>query len=308
MKTISNFSRRAALVVVAVLAMASYSRSQGQPDFSKVEIKTTKLADNFYTLEGQGGTIGILTGPDGIFMVDTQFAPLSQKIAAAIKQVSNQPIRFIVNTHVHGDHTGGNENFAKMGAVIISRNELRDRLAHPAPGANGAPVAPAPAAALPLITYEGQMTFHMNGEDIRLIPIPRAHTDGDTMVYFPGPDVIMTGDFYRSVQYPNIDRANGGSLNGMLDGLGRIIGLAGPNTKIVPGHGPMVGRAEVIAHRDMILAIRDKVSQLISQGKSQDDVMAARPTSDFDAKVPNSKETTQRFVTQVYAELTPAAK
>jgi cyclase len=308
MKTISDFSRRAALVVVAVLAMASYSRSQGQPDFSKVEIKTTKLADNFYTLEGQGGTIGILTGPDGIFMVDTQFAPLSQKIAAAIKQVSNQPIRFIVNTHVHGDHTGGNENFAKMGAVIISRNELRDRLAHPAPGANGAPVAPAPAAALPLITYEGQMTFHMNGEDIRLIPIPRAHTDGDTMVYFPGPDVIMTGDFYRSVQYPNIDRGNGGSLNGMLDGLGRIIGLAGPNTKIVPGHGPMVGRAEVIAHRDMILAIRDKVSQLISQGKSQDDVMAAHPTADFDAKVPNSKETTQRFVAQVYAELTPAAK
>lgn len=159
-----------------------------------------------------------------------------------------------------------------------------------------------------MITYEGQMTFHMDGEDIRLIPIPRAHTDGDTMVYFPGPDVIMTGDFYRSVQYPNIDRANGGSLNGMLDGLGRIIGLAGPNTKIVPGHGPMVGRAEVMAHRDMILAIRDKVSQLISQGKSQDEIMAAHPTAEFDAKVPNSKETTQRFVTQLYAELSPAAK
>jgi cyclase len=308
MKAIPNLFRRAALVVVAVLAVASYSRSQGQPDFSKVEIKTTKLANNFYTLEGQGGTIGILTGPDGVFMVDTQFAPLSEKIAAAIKQVSNQPIRFIVNTHVHPDHTGGNANFAKMGAVIISRNELRERLEHPAPGANGAPGTPAPATALPMITYEGQMTFHMDGEDVRLIPIPRAHTDGDTMVYFPGPDVIMTGDFYRSVQYPNIDRANGGSLNGMLDGLGRVIGLAGPNTKIVPGHGPMVSRAEVIAHRDMILTIRDKVSQLVSQGKSQDDVLAAHPTADFDSKVPNSKETTQRFVTQLYAELSPAAK
>src|SRR5690242_21877253 len=131
MKIMSSSLRRAALIVVAVLAVAGYSRSQGQPDFSKVQIKTTKLANNFYTLEGQGGTIGVLTGSDGIFMVDTEFAPLSEKIAAAIKEISNQPIRFIVDTHVHGDHTGGNENFAKMGAVLISRNELRDRLAHP---------------------------------------------------------------------------------------------------------------------------------------------------------------------------------
>lgn len=306
MKTMSSSVGRAMLVVFAVLALAAFSWAQGQPDFSKVEIKTTKLTDNFYTLEGQGGTIGILTGPDGIFMVDTQFAPLSGKIAAAIKQVSNQPVKFIVNTHVHPDHTGGNENFEKMGAVLISRNELRDRLEHPAPGANGAPGTPAPAAALPLITYEGQLTFHMDGEDVRLVPIPRAHTDGDTLVYFPKADVIMCGDFYRSIQYPNIDRANGGSLNGLLDGLGRLIGLAGPNTKIVPGHGPIVGRAEVIAHRDMVLAVRDRVSQLVSQGKTQDEVLAAHPTADYDAKVPNSKETTQRFVTQLYAELSSA--
>jgi cyclase len=306
MKKMSNSLGRAVLVVFALLAMATYSQAQGQPDFSKVEIKTTKLGNNFYTLDGQGGTIGVLTGPDGIFMVDTQFAPLSGKIAAAIKQISNGPIRFIVNTHVHPDHTGGNENFQKMGAVLISRNELRDRLAHPVPAANGTPGTPAPEDALPLITYEGQLTFHMDGEDVRLIPIPRAHTDGDTLVYFPKADVIMTGDFYRSIQYPNMDRANGGSLNGLLDGLGRLIGMAGPNTKIVPGHGPVVSRADVIAHRDMVLAIRDKVSQLMSQGKTQDEVLAAHPTADYDAKVPNSKETTERFVTQLYAELKPA--
>jgi cyclase len=287
-------------------AAPAHGQGQTQPDFSKIEIKTTKLGNNFYTLEGQGGTIGVLAGPDGVLMVDDQFAPLSAKIAAAIKQISDQPIRFLVNTHVHPDHTGGNENFGKMGAIIFAREELRDRLMHPNPAANGTPGVPAPAAALPLVTYEGIVKLHINGEVVELIPIPKAHTDGDTMIYFPGLDIIMTGDFYRSVQYPNIDRNNGGTLNGLLDGLGVVIGLAGPNTKIVPGHGPVVGRAEVLANRDMILAVRDRVAQLIAQGKTQDEVLAASPTAEYDARVPNSKETTQRFVTQLYAELKPA--
>jgi glyoxylase-like metal-dependent hydrolase (beta-lactamase superfamily II) len=293
-------------MAMAMGAAPAHGQGQTQPDFSKIEIKTTKLSNNFYTLEGQGGTIGVLAGPDGVLMVDDQFAPLSAKIAAAIKQISDQPIRFLVNTHVHPDHTGGNENFGKMGAIIFAREELRDRLMHPNPGANGTPGVPAPAAALPLVTYEGIVKLHINGEVVELIPIPKAHTDGDTMIYFPGLDIIMTGDFYRSVQYPNIDRNNGGTLNGLLDGLGVVIGLAGPNTKIVPGHGPVVGRAEVLANRDMILAVRDRVAQLIAQGKTQDEVLAASPTAEYDARVPNSKETTQRFVTQLYAELKPA--
>ena len=292
----------AATVVFGAIGLFSIRAFAQATDYSKVEIKTSKLANNFYMLEGQGGTIGVLACPDGVFMVDDEFAPLSQKIVAAVKQVSDQPIRFLVNTHVHPDHTGGNENFGKMGVTIISRDELRDRLAHPV-GANGAPGTPAPAAALPLITYEGRAKFHMDGEEIELIPIPRAHTDGDTLVFFHNADVIMCGDFYRSIQYPNIDRANGGSLEGMLDGLGVLIGLAGPNTKIVPGHGPVVSRMEVMAHRDMILAIRDRVAQLVAQGKSQDEVIAAHPTADYDTRVPNSKETSDRFVTQLYAEL-----
>src|SRR5580704_12620469 len=226
--------------------------AQGQPDFSKVEIKTTKIGTNFYTLEGQGGVIGVLAGPDGVLMVDSQFAPLSAKIVAAIKQISDKPIRFLINTHVHPDHTGGNENLGKLGVTIFAREQLRGRLIHPAPGANGNVPPSAPAAALPMVTYDGPVTFHMNGEEVRLIPIPRAHTDGDTLVRFEMADAIMTGDFYRSVQFPNIDRANGGSLNGMLDGLAYIIGQAGPNTRIVPGHGPMVDRNGVEAHRDMI--------------------------------------------------------
>jgi cyclase len=292
-------------VGLAIGTVPTHAQGQTAPDFSKVEIKTTKLGNNFYTLEGLGGTIGVLAGPDGVLMVDDEFAPLSAKIAAAIKQISDQPIRFLVNTHVHPDHTGGNENFGKMGAIIFAREELRDRLMHPNPTANGAPGVPAPAAALPLVTYEGIVKLHIDGEIVELIPIPRAHTDGDTMIYFPGLDVIMTGDFYRSIQYPNIDRANGGTLSGLVDGLGVVIGLAGPNTKIVPGHGPVVGRAEVIANRDMVLAVRDRVAKLIAEGKTQDEVLAANPTSEYDAHVPNSKETTQRFVTQLYAELNP---
>jgi len=282
----------------AALLMAAAVMAQNQTDYSKIEIKTTKLNDKFYTLEGQGGMIGALVGPDGVFLVDTQFAPLTEKIVAAVKKISPSPIKFIVDTHVHGDHTGGNENFAKLGAVLFSRDQLRARLARPAGNA-----APAPAAALPVVTYDGPVTLHMNGEEVQLIPIRSAHTDGDTLVRFPGLDVMMTGDYYRSLGYPNIDRANGGSLNGMLEGLGTTIGLAGPNTKIIPGHGATVDRSAVIAHRDIMLAVRDRVSQMIKQGKTAQEIIAAKPTADFDSKVESAATTSERFINQLYAEL-----
>src|SRR5579872_2311350 len=155
----------------AVLATTVYAQAP-QPDFSKVEIKTTKVTNNFYTLDGQGGTIGVLVGPEGIFMVDSQFAPLSDKIAAAIHQITDRPIRFMVNTHVHGDHTGGDENFGKMGVTIFARENLRNRLMHPAPAANGTPGVPTMPVGLPIITYNAPITFHMDGEDVQLIPIP----------------------------------------------------------------------------------------------------------------------------------------
>jgi len=294
-------------VLMAVAANVPSANAQGQQDMSQVQIKPTKVSDNFYTLEGQGGMIGALVGPDGVLLVDTQFAPLTEKIVAAVRQISNAPIRFVINTHVHGDHTGGNENLAKLGATIFSRDELRQRLAHPNPTAAGAPGTPAPAGALPKITYDGAVTFHMNGEEVQAIPIRRAHTDGDTLVRFVQNDVLMTGDYFRSVGYPNMDRNNGGSLDGMLEGLGVAIGMAGPNTKIIPGHGPTVDRAAVTAHRDMLLAVRDRVAQLIAQGRSEQEVIAARPASEYDARVraPNP-QTADRFIGQVYAELKAA--
>jgi glyoxylase-like metal-dependent hydrolase (beta-lactamase superfamily II) len=291
------------IVIVTLLSSAALGYAQGGQDFSKVEIKTNKVTDKFFTLDGQGGTIGVLIGPDGVFMVDTQFAPLSDKIAAAIKQLTPQPIKFVVNTHVHGDHTGGDENFGRMGATIISREELRFRLAHPNPGANGQPGTPTAPVGLPKQTYRNRLTLHMNGEEIQLIAIPRAHTDGDTMIYFPGLDIIMTGDFFRSIQYPNVDRANGGSLQGLIDGLGEVIGHAGPNTKIIPGHGPNVDRNAVIAHRDMAITVRDRVAALVAQGKSEDEVIAAKVTADLDGKIQQPGTTGERFVRQAYADI-----
>jgi cyclase len=295
-----------AAIVLAILP--AIVNAQGT-DYSKVEIKTTKIAGNFYTLEAQGptgavgGTMGVLAGPDGIFMVDANFAQMGDKTVAAVRKISSGPIRFVINTHVHPDHTGGDEALAKAGAVIMARDELRFRLVHPAPAANGTPGTPAPAAALPLVTYRGQVTFHMNGEDVEAIPIPAAHTDGDTMVHFPAEDIIMTGDYFRSLGFPNIDIANGGSLKGMLDGIGYTIGLTGPKTKVIPGHGVIVDRAGLIAHRDMILAIRDKIAPMVQQGKTVEEVIAAKPTADYDARIPTSSTTSERFIRQVYTEL-----
>ncbi len=251
------------LFTTVALAALVIAIPAAQQDFSKVEIKTTKIGGNFYTLEGSGGTIGVLAGPDGVLMVDAQFAPLRDKIVAAIKQISDGRIRFLVNTHVHGDHTGGNENIAQAWARRSSRARTCARGCE-ADAAGQRPAGHAGAGRWRCRSSPTtrRCTIHMNGEDVQLIPVPVAHTDGDTMVYFPTANVLMTGDFYRSTGYPNIDRANGGTMNGMLAGFDAIVKLARPDTKIVPGHGAIVDKTAVAAHATMMMAVRDKVAAL----------------------------------------------
>jgi glyoxylase-like metal-dependent hydrolase (beta-lactamase superfamily II) len=247
-----------------------------QPDFSKVEIKTHAVAGNFYYLEGQGGNVGVLVGDDGVLMIDDQFAPLTEKIMAAVKKLSQKPVRLLVNTHVHGDHTGGNENIGKMGVNILAHDNVRVRLAQ---GVNGA--APAPAVALPLITYGDKVALHLDGEDIQIGKFPPAHTDGDSYIRFPKADVIHVGDVFRTTGYPTVDGGNGGTVKGTIDALQMIVDMAGPNTKILPGHGVVVNRDQVASFRTAVIEAQKRITAAIKQGMTVEQVIAANPLADL---------------------------
>jgi cyclase len=301
MKTLH--SSALAFASLAIFATPLFGAAPPPVDYSQVQVKTTRLADNFHTLEGQGGTISVLTGPDGVLLVDSQFAPLTDKIVAAVRALTDKPIRFMVNTHVHGDHTGGNENLAKQGVLIFSRDQLRARMVSPNPAPDGTPGRPAPLQALPVVTYDGPVTVHLNGEDVQLIPVRVAHTDGDTLVRFAQHDILAVGDYIRSLGYPRIDRASGGTLAGLLAALDETVARAGPGTKIIPGHGAIMDRNGVIAQRELIAKMRDRIAPMVSAGKSVEEVIAAKPTADTDAQVPQGAQTSEQFIRWLFAEL-----
>jgi glyoxylase-like metal-dependent hydrolase (beta-lactamase superfamily II) len=307
---------------LAAAAALTVSASGQGIQYDKIEIKTEKIAPNLYMLsgsenvdpghpDGAGGRIGVLAGPDGIFMVDSQYAQIHEKVLAAVRRIDPGPIRFLVNTHVHGDHTAGNAAFAKLGAVIVAREELREAMLRTP--ANAPPRDP---ARLPVVTYGmgDPVRYRMNGEIVELIPVRAAHTGGDTMIRFVNADAIMVGDYYRNFGYPFIDVTNGGSLKGALEALELTMKIAGPNTKLIPGHGSFVNRTDIIPYRDMILAVQARVQELINQGKAEQEVLAAKVTAPYDAKVPGGLlpantgggTTADRFVRMVYSQLKAA--
>src|SRR5881396_1309012 len=295
-----RLTRQSSLVVVTTVALCVGAWAQGQGiDYAKIEILPEKIGPNLYMLSGSagadpghqdaaGGRIGVLTGADGIFMVDAQYAQITDKVVAAIRKISSEPIRFLVNTHVHGDHTAGNANFVKMGALLFAREELREEMSRPqAPPATGNPAPERDPARLPVVTYGmgDPVKLRMNGEIVDLIPVRAAHTGGDTMIRFENADVIMIGDFYRNYGYPFIDTNNGGTLKGALEALDATMKLAGPNTRLVPGHGTVIHKNDIVPYRDMILDVQSKVQQMINEGKTEKEVLAAKVTAPYDAKV-----------------------
>ena len=317
-------ARKSSFVITAAVAVSLGASAHAQGiDYAKIEILTEKIAPNLYMLSGSagadpghedaaGGRIGILAGPDGIFMVDAQYAQITDKVAAAIRKISTGPIRFLVNTHVHPDHTAGNANFVRMGALLFAREDLREEMLHPParPGAANAAPAADPAR-LPVVTYGlgDPVKLRLNGETVDLIAVRAAHTGGDTMIRFESADVIMIGDFYRNYGYPFIDTNNGGTLNGALEALDLTMKLAGPNTRLIPGHGSIIHRGDIVPYRDMILDVQAKVQKMIGEGKSEGEVLAAKVTAPYDAKVPGGLSpagagtSADRFVSMVYSQL-----
>ena len=282
---------RARLLSSAPLLLASgllvCARVSAQErDFSDVVIRTHHVAGNVYYLEGAGGNIGLSIGEDGVVMIDDQFAPLTDRIVAAIRELTSADIRFVINTHVHGDHTGGNENLGKMGVLILARDEVRVRLADQVS-----------EGALPVLTYSESITIHLNGDEVHAFPVPPSHTDGDSYIHFRDADVLHLGDVFRTTGYPYIDLNNGGTLDGTLEALAVAIGMAGPDTKIIPGHGGISTREDVIEFRDMILVVKDRVSELVERGRTLEQVLAANATAEFDERWGDP----ERFLRGVYA-------
>jgi len=299
-----------ALAASAALSVGVASAQQpptpaGSPfiDWEKIPIKTIDLGNKTYMLEGQGGNITVAVGTDGIIMVDGQFAPLSVKIKAAIAAISPLPVKYLINTHFHGDHTGGNENFAKDGTIVVAQDNIRIRLAAGTMnGISGAKTAPVSQAGLPKETYVGgSRTVQVGGRTALLTHIQNAHTDGDTYVWFADANVLSTGDVCNNTKkYQTIDFANGGDIRGMIAANDAFLKLANDDTKVVIGHGPLAKKSDIVEFRAMLVTARDRVEKLFNEGKSEAEVVAARPLADLDAKWAVNDSAAVAFTRMVY--------
>ena len=276
------------LVVTAVLILTSFSTVRAQ-DLDKVLITSVKLTDNIYMLQGAGGNIGLSFGSDGIFIIDDQFAPLHEKIIAKIDELTGSTVSesantFLLNTQFHPDHTGGNELMGKTGAIIIAHDNVRNRITveHSVPFFNMTS-PPVPEIGLPAITFEQDITLHLNGDDVNIIHVGPAHTDGDAIVHFSKADVIHGGDTIWGGMYPFIDLSSGGSIDGMIESSRKLLALADDETRLIPGHGPPIGREELQSFFDMLTTIRDAGAKSIEAGNDHETTTASKPTAGHDA-------------------------
>jgi len=274
-------------VLAGALAVAALVAAplRAQQDFSQVQIEPVKVAEGIYMLKGSGGNVGLLTGPDGAFLIDDQFAPLSEKILAAVRSLTPEPLRFVVNTHWHGDHTGGNENMGEAGAILVAHENVRRRMSEEHFNATfNRTTPPSPPDALPVVTFADAVTFHWNGQTVRVFHVAPAHTDGDSIIQFVEADVFHMGDTLFNGSYPYIDVSSGGRMGGMITATERVLKIASDKTRLIPGHGPLGTKADLQAYHDVLETIRDRVATLKAQGKTKQEIVEAKPTAEFDAR------------------------
>lgn len=283
---VTDWQRQSVVLALAGALMAAsfglQSAARGQ-NFDEVEIETVEVATGVHMLVGAGGNMAVASGEDGVFLIDDQFAPLTEKIQAAIGKISAQPVRFVFNTHYHGDHTGGNENLGKAGATIVAHDNVRQRMSLKQFSKTfNRETPPYPPDALPVVTFNDRVTFHLNGDTLATRHFPHAHTDGDAVIHFVDADVLHIGDLYFNGMYPYIDTSGGGSVNGLIEAIRAILPMAGSATKIIPGHGELSKRDELAAYLEMLEGVRAAVQARIEEGLDRDATLAAKPTSQWD--------------------------
>jgi len=287
-------------LLLSLVALPAFA----QQDFSKVEIRSEKLADTVYMLVGAGGNLGLSVGEDAVFLVDDQFAPLTPRIEAAIAKLTPKPVKFVLNTHWHFDHTGGNENLGKAGSVIVAHENVRKRMSVE----NfieflGMKTKPDPRIALPVVTFTSDVTFHLNGDEIYVQHAPSAHTDGDAIVHYRKSDVVHMGDIMFNKLYPFIDTSSGGTVEGVIAAVDRVLQVTSEHTKIIPGHGPLATRADLQTYRNMLATISGRIGEQLRAGRTLEQVAASKPTAEFDAVWGNGFLKPDKFIEMLYQNL-----
>jgi glyoxylase-like metal-dependent hydrolase (beta-lactamase superfamily II) len=286
------------LSAAIALALPAIARAQ---NFDTVQVRTQHVAGGVHMLTGAGGNVGLVVGDDAVFVVDDQFAPLTPKILAAIRTITPAPVKFVLNTHWHFDHTGGNENIGKIGALIVAHDNVRRRMSTDQfiEALNRREPA-SPRAALPVVTFTDGVTFHLNGDSVVATHVPPAHTDGDAIVYFTRANVVHMGDIFVSDRFPFVDRSSGGSIDGIIGAAEKVLGMTSAQTKIIPGHGPLADRARLQAYHDMLVAMRDRMRREVAAKRTIEQVLATTITADFDAEWRSGRE---RFLRILHQEL-----
>jgi cyclase len=290
--------------LAVLLALAFSSAPVLAQNFDKAQIKTEKLSATSYMLTGAGGNLGLSVGEDAVFLVDDQYAPMTPKIKAAVAALSSKPVKFVINTHWHGDHTGGNEAFGKSDTVIVAHENVRKRMSSDQLiEFMNMPVKASPKAALPVVTFTNDVSFHLNGEELHVYHVPNGHTDGDAVVHFKGSNVVHLGDLFFNKLYPFIDTSSGGSVDGVIAAVDKVLASTNDATRYIPGHGALASRADLVAYRAMLDTVSTRIKALVKEGKTLEQAQAARPSADYDAAWGKGFMPPARFVEMLYKDL-----